>query len=265
MNINGNKYSTIEKIGEGSFGTIYKGINNRTQEYVAIKVEPIANNIKLLKNESNIYQYLKECTSIPKIKWFGRDTINYYMVIDLLGNSLTLLKHKYTIFPLKLILQIGINIILLLKQIHEKLLIHRDIKPDNFLFGLNNKSNQLFLIDFGLCKTYIKNNVHIISCKTNNLIGTPTFASINAHNCLELSRRDDLESLGYMLIYFYVNELSWKFTTDNNDIISKKINIINDKNIPEILIKYIMHVRNLTFEETPNYMYLVNMFTEQIK
>jgi hypothetical protein len=68
-----------------------------------------------------------------------------------------------------------------------------------------------------------------------------------------------------MLIYFYVNELSWKFTTDNNDIISKKINIINDKNIPEILIKYIMHVRNLTFDETPNYMYLVNMLTEQIK
>ena len=94
MSLIANKYKITEKIGAGSFGEIYKGCNVRTNQYVAIKVEPIKNNTMLLKNESTFYQYLKDIQCIPNVKWFGKDNDNYYMVIDLLGDSLQTLKEK---------------------------------------------------------------------------------------------------------------------------------------------------------------------------
>ena len=222
MTLVANKYKIIEKIGNGSFGEIYKGANVRTSQHVAIKVELIKNNTLLLKNEAKFYQYLKDINCIPNVKWFGKDSINYYMVIDLLGESLQTLKEKKNKLTLKDTLNIGIHIINLLKSIHDKFLIHRDIKPDNFLFGLNNKSSQLYLIDFGFCKTYINNDLHIKMRNTSNLIGTPMYASINAHNLLELSRRDDMESLAYMLIFFYYGKLEWQNDYFNDNIMEKK-------------------------------------------
>ena len=100
------KYTLLEKIGEGSFGSIYRGQNIRTKEYVAVKVEPIGNNTKLLKNESIVYQYLNNSPGIPSVKWFGKDATNYYMVINLLGESLQSIKERKNIFSLKLVLQI---------------------------------------------------------------------------------------------------------------------------------------------------------------
>ena len=173
MSLIGNKYKLLEKIGEGSFGSIYKGENIRTHELVAIKVEPIINNTKLLKNESIIYQYLNNNEGLPNVKWFGKDQVNYYMTINLLGESLQTLKERKETFSLKLVLQIGIQIITLLKMIHDKGLVHRDIKPDNFLLGLKNKNKQIYIIDFGFCKTFLNNDKHIDINKTIiNIIGT---------------------------------------------------------------------------------------------
>ena len=265
MNIIGNKYKLLEKIGEGSFGSIYKGENIRTKEYVAIKVEPIINDLKLLKNESTIYQYLINNEGIPNVKWFGKDNINYYMVINLLGESLQSLKERKHTFSLKLVLQIGIQIIFLLKMIHDKGIVHRDIKPDNFLFGLNNKNTKIYLIDFGFCKTFLNDNKHIEIKKTKNLIGSNNFASVNAHDFNELSRRDDLESLGYMLIYFYFGELMWKDYSSNEIIKIMKNHIINDENIPKILIQYLKIIKCLEFKETPNYDLLINIFKDWLK
>ena len=264
MSLIGNKYKLIEKIGEGAFGSIYKGENSRTKELVAIKVEPINNNTKLLKNESIIYQYLINNEGLPNVKWFGKDKINYYMVINLLGESLQTLKERKHNFSLKLVLQIGIQIIKLLKMIHNKGLIHRDIKPDNFLLGLNDKNRQIYIIDFGFCKTFLNDNKHIDMKKTNNIIGTNNFASVNAHDFNELSRRDDLESLGYMLIYFYFGELMWKDYSNNEMIKIMKNNIINDENIPKIILKYFEIIKCLEFKETPNYDFITNMFKNEI-
>jgi len=264
MNVINNKYKLIEKIGEGSFGSIYKGENIRTKELVAIKMEPITNDYKLLKNESIIYQHLTNTIGIPNVKWFGKDENNYYMVINLLGESLQSIKNSRGVFSLLLVLQIGFQIILLLKTIHDKGLIHRDIKPDNFLVSKSEKNKQLYIIDFGFCKTYINNDKHIEMKRTNSLIGSLTYASINSHNLLELSRRDDLESLGYMLLYLYKGSLEWQKIEDITKIMSMKQKIIQNENIPEILRNYLKYVRCLEFEETPNYFLLTDMFKREI-
>lgn len=256
-----NKYLIIEKIGEGSFGSIYKCQNIRTKEFVAVKVECIKNGTKLLKNESKIYNYLSGNKGIPTVKWFGKDNENYYMVINLLGESLESLKSRYKKFSLKLTLQIGIAIINLLKTIHDNKLIHRDIKPDNFLFGLNEDKNKIFIIDFGFCKLYNENNLN----KTNNLVGSIYYASINSHNMIELSRRDDLESLGYLLLYLYLDKLPWQNERNNNEKIKNmKKEIINLNEIPKLFITYFNYVRNLKYDESPDYNYLFLNFQKEI-
>lgn len=256
-----NKYIILEKLGSGSFGIIYKGQNTRTGENVAIKVEPLKNNTKLLKNESIIYHYLLGLKGIPNVKWFGKDEYNYYMVIDLLGNSLEDIKITRGTFSLKLVLQVGIQCIDLLERLHEKKLIHRDIKPDNFLLGIKNNIKQIYLIDFGFCKTFdIKNATKY----SNNLIGTPIFASINAHEFRELSFADDMESLGYMLIYLFLDTLPWqKENMTKDEFIRMKKNIYNDTRIPIVLLKYIKIVSLLTFDERPNYNKLKSNFYQE--
>jgi casein kinase I homolog HRR25 len=259
MNLINNKYKIIEKLGAGCFGEIYKGENIRTDEKVAIKVEPISNNLKLLKNESVIYQYLVGTTGIPNVKWFGKDTTNYYMVLNLLGDSLQTLINNKKIFSLKLVLQVGLQIIFILKSIHEKDLVHRDIKPDNFLLG---NKKQIYIIDFGFCKSLA--NITNVK-KTTGLIGSLTYASLNAHNYTELSYRDDLESLGYMLIYFYQGFLDWQKTEDIKLIIQMKQNVVDNEKIPIVLRDFLRSVRTLGFKEMPDYNTLISLLKRELE
>ena len=271
----GNKYKIIKQIGSGSFGDIFEGVNIRTSEKVAIKMEAISDELKLLKHESNIYRILSNVDGIPKIKWYGKDETNYYMVIDLFGKSLQDLLDKTKKMSLKLVLQIGINILTILMKIHDIGFVHRDIKPENFLLTLN-KPIKVFLIDFGLCKPYlINNNTHIeFKCK-NKFMGTLNFASINAHNLYEQSRRDDLESVAYMLIYFYLGKLDWiqneneaevisDFESENNYVKNLKRLLCNDTNIPKVLIEFYKKIRILEFEERPNYEKYIDNFREEL-
>lgn len=267
MNLINNKYILLEQIGSGTFGSIYKSKNTRSDEIVAIKVEPIKNGTKMLKNESTIYQYLGSRQGMPHVKWFGKDKTNYYMVINLLGKSLEQLKLEKNRFSLKLTLQIGIQIVFLLKTIHDKGLIHRDIKPDNFLLGLNSLQKQVHIIDFGFCKSYLNNDKHIQFGKINSLIGSYNYASLNSHKLVELSRRDDMESLGYMLMYFFMGNLDWnnsEKTITNNEIISLKEAILTNNKYPQVLLNYMKYIRSLEFEETPNYSSIIDSFKREI-
>jgi casein kinase 1 epsilon len=259
-----NKYILLDKIGSGCFGSIYKGQNIRTKEYVAIKVEHITHDLKLLKNESIIYQYLNGCEGIPHVKWFGKDENNYYMVINLCGDSLQDLMNKNNQFSLLLVLKLGIKIVSIVKTIHEKGLVHRDIKPDNFLFGLN-KINNIYLIDFGFCKSYIENGEHNKIKRTSKMIGSMNYASISSHKCYDLSRRDDLESICYMLIYFYMGSLPWNTVSNEQTIINLKNEILNNNKIPLVLLDFLRYSRSMEYEEKPNYYLIIDNFRREIE
>lgn len=260
--ING-KYELIQRIGQGSFGSIYKARNIRTNEIVAIKVEVKINNLSLLLNETRMYKYLNGEKGIPTIKWFGSNNKYYFMVINYLGISLEELVQKHKKLPLKTTLQLGVKILDLLKRIHSKGLVHRDIKPDNILFGPDG-FKELFLIDFGFCKSYSREIK-----KTSGLIGSSTFASINSHKLLDLSRRDDILSLSYLLVYLYLGNLPWKNIPANNDDVILQLKEQFSVNccgveVSPILKELIEYATNMKFDETPKYEYFRSMFEREI-
>lgn len=267
-----NKYQIIEHIGQGSFGQIYKAINIRTGENIAVKTELISSNLKLLKNECIVYQYLLHVDGIPEFKWFGKDNEYYYMVLTLLGKSVYDVLLEQERLPWTAITDIAIQIISILQEVHDKGLIHRDIKPENFLFGLDDESGKIYMIDFGLCKPFMSMELqqHNEIKQTTNIIGTPTYVSINGHKMIELSRRDDLESLGYMLIHLWIGDLKWRKIKLDRDIVHRNNVICAAKEkvgqlytLPPPLINYLSYVRQLEYEERPDYEYLKQLFNSR--
>ena len=267
------KYQIIKKIGEGSFGKIYLGFNKNKMEYVAIKLEPKSNALKFLKSEA-IYLFMLKSIGIPKLKAFGQNRKYNILVETLLGKSLSdLLKIYNNRLPLKDTLMIAIQVIERLEYIHSKFLIHRDIKPENFLIGYEDPYI-IYLIDFGLCKKYRSNRTgkHIQFSVTKRCNGTPMFASLNSLKGYQVSRRDDLECVAYMIIYL-MKGLPW-------DSIRAKTKYERFKRIlkmkiyykPEILCKdlpteikdFFSYCRNLNFEQEPNYDYICSLFNNAL-
>ena len=262
-----NKYQIEQKLGNGAFGSIYQGSNIRTREKVAIKMEPNTSEQKSLKNETRVYQYLNGCPGIPNIRWFGTDSTSNYMVIDLLGPSLTDVIKNEGKLSLPFLVKIAIQIIDILQGIHDKGMVHRDLKPDNFLIHPTKGIDQIYLIDFGVCKTYLQSdtNEHMEMRKTSAMIGTPNFASIHSHQLLELSRRDDIESLVYTLLFLYLGNLPWTFIS-REEMVKQKTELVEykdkDEKIPRILIEFLKCVRKLDFKDRPFYEEYKNVFQD---
>ena len=275
-----NKYKILEEIGKGAFGKVYKGENIRTKELVAIKVEKVNGDIKSLKYETQIYQAItsgQKTTGFVQVKWFGLIKDYYFMVLPLLGNTLGQFKRAYLDggkLPLNMVLYFGKEMVTRLQHIHEKGFIHRDVKPDNFLFDLMHDKEitikNMYLLDFGFCKQYVLPDGSHIPIKTNKqLIGTPNYVSINMHNGIEPSRRDDLESVGYIMINLFYRDAEIKMT-NMTEIIAFKFNIISTDNleqekklgfplVPQIIKDYLNYCKHLKFEQKPNYDYLYSM------
>jgi len=261
-----NKYELLNKLGEGTFGSIFSGCNKNTGEKIAIKISKTDSSV-LLKNEARMYNYLNDIGGIPIMRSFGNTGQYSYLVIDLLGNSLEYYKELCGgKFSLKTVLMIGMNMLDRIKIIHNKGIIHRDIKPENFLMGRDENNNKLFLIDFGLSKQYIDNKRnHIKKVEGKHLLGTPEFVSVNIHTGITPARRDDLESIGYILIYLLRGSLPWHNNEiANTDELYENIREIKTlKNlwqmfneIPGELIVFIKYCRNLDFDQDPDYNYL---------
>ena len=256
-----NKYEIIEKIGEGTFGKVFKGKNMRSDEYIAIKIQykDIAN---VLKHEAKIYKFLKDISGIPHIRNYGSESGFNYLILDILGPSLSDIKitHRECI---KYMIQ-SINII---EKVHDMGIIHRDIKPDNFLLDKIN-GNNIKLIDFGLSKYYLNGEKnHIEERKDRKLIGTAKYSSLNIHEGIEPSRRDDIESLCYTIIQLYGKELPWNKINNENKNIELKEYYNNIKklkqesldwlyDIPGEFLIILLYCRKLQFNEKPNYNYI---------
>ncbi|CEP62453.1 serine/threonine protein kinase HRR25 LALA0_S05e05996g [Lachancea lanzarotensis] len=270
----GRKYRIGRKIGSGSFGDIYHGTNLISGEEVAIKLESIRSRHPQLDYESRVYKYLSGGIGIPFIRWFGREGEYNAMVIDLLGPSLEdLFNYCHRKFSFKTVMMLALQMICRIQYIHGRSFIHRDIKPDNFLMGVGRRGSTVHVIDFGLSKKYrdFSTHHHIPYRENKNLTGTARYASVNTHLGIEQSRRDDLESLGYVLIYFCKGSLPWqglKATTKRQKydrIMEKKLCISVEQlcaGLPVEFVEYMRYCRNLRFDERPDYLYLARLFKD---
>ena len=270
-----NKYKVIKRINSSSFSDIYLGINLKdNNKYIVIKVEPSTILKPLLEKEAYIIYNLKGL-GIPKILSFGRIKNFNVLVEPYLGKSLNDIFIEKKRLSLKDICLISIQIIQRIEWIHNKNIIHRDIKPANFLIGYEDQSI-IYLIDFGLSQIYrsSKTGKHRKYAFTGGFSGTVRFASINALIGKQQSRRDDLESIGYMIIYFMKGKLPWDMICGKNNkeiykkvYIKKKLFHIKDlcEDLPIQIFEYMKYVKQLEFYQTPDYNYLINLFRTILK
>ena len=269
------KYRVKKKLGEGAFGDVYIGSSIENNELVAIKVEQRKIAKPLLETEA-FFLYSLRGLGIPEVLSFGR-LRNYNVLVEpLLDKSLfDLFAERRKRLALEDICLIAKQVIDRIQWVHSKNIVHRDIKPDNFLIGRKDP-NVIYLIDFGLSKKYKSSTTgkHIKFGFTGKLTGTVRFASANALRGGEQSRRDDLESIGYMIIFFMRGRLPWQGVTGNKKmerylkIYKMKKNVAPEdlcKSLPKQMTDFMRYVKQLEFEQEPDYNYLRNLFNSIIK
>ncbi|KAI6025573.1 kinase-like domain-containing protein [Pisolithus orientalis] len=275
----GNHFRVGKKIGEGSFGVVFEGTKLLNSQPVAIKFEPRKSDAPQLRDEFRSYRTLTGTVGVPQVHHFGQEGLHNVLVIDLLGPNLEdlfdMCGRKFTV---KTVSMAAKQMITRIQSVHDKSLIYRDIKPDNFLIGVpgTKNANVIHIIDFGMAKHYRdpKTKVHIPYRERKSLSGTARYMSINTHLGREQSRRDDLESLGHVFMYFLRGGLPWQGLRAATN--KQKYEKIGEKKqstaiaelcegFPEEFSIYMNYVRKLGFEEAPDYDFLRDLFTKVLK
>lgn len=279
-----NSYKIIDKkylyfkdlvIGSGSFGKVFYGIDiNQKKEY-AIKFENSELKKSVLNEELKIYNDLQGGEGIPKIHWSGKFKNNKVFIMDLLGPSLDKFYKisKTKTLNLETTINFGQQMVKRIQYMHSKNYLHRDIKPNNFLLGKYNRnfnSNLIYIVDFGLSKEF-KDPItkeHYPYKENRRFVGTPRYASVNTHIGIKQSRRDDLESIAYVLIFFLKSELPWqgvraKTKSEKKEKIKlSKISTDAKKlcdDLPPQIYEFLSYTKNLGYYDEPNYNYLMSV------
>ncbi|KAG0052829.1 hypothetical protein BGZ83_002091 [Gryganskiella cystojenkinii] len=348
----GGEYLVLGKIGEGSFGEVFRATHTATGVDYAIKREAANAPHPQLPHEAKMYERLAGGAGIPHKHWYGREGAYNALVIDLLGPNLKQVRRENEKFPLSFVIELGVQMISQLEFIHEQGVVYRDVKPENFLLdvniefpaelpsssvgnngGNNNNNNQnyhnnkaltpplypdhpmsffndtrrrqysvesshtsasggsylstsptspialsygkpkLSIVDFGLATSYRDpvSGKHLYSKgNTRHKVGTARYASLNIHNGREHSRRDDIESVGYMLLEFLIGTLPWSgISAKNSKQGWAKMKEIKEEieldelceGLPKGFMTFIGYARGLKFDETPDYEYLRGVLT----
>lgn len=283
------RYRLEEQLGAGAFGEIYAGVDVKSNQPVAIKLEHVNAEHPQLAYEARVYRQLRASgmTRIPELFYSGREGNYNVLVLQKLDENLesTLMAHQRKL-PTHLALQFGDQLLTLLEQVHDQGFIHRDIKPENFMVfhgssgGSHNATSrvpQLYMIDFGLSKCFWnpQTDEHVPFRSDKHLTGTARYASINNHKGFEQSRRDDLESLGYLLIYMINGKLPWQNQPGANrkekyaKMQLMKEQLVQDKSLfvglPAAFQQYLEYVQNLKFDDRPDYVYLRALFKKALR
>ena len=265
-----NKYKIIKRLGRGSFGYIY--LVEYNNKLYAMKIENTKKGFYILDKEVYLMSHLYG-PRIPYVKSFGNLGSYNILVMEVLGKSLEDIKEVLPSKKMSIscVCKLSYQMLQILEHIHKKSFVHRDVKPDNFIMGIGQNSKFLYMIDFGFAKTYRDpiTLAHIPYQKGAGMTGTARFASVNTLSGYNQSRRDDLESLGYVIIYIASGTLPWaNIKSDNKDELYNSILKFKSEITPEQLCRglppqfeaYINYIRRMTFDQEPDYKYLRNLF-----
>jgi serine/threonine protein kinase len=239
------KYNMGEIIGKGTFSIVYKATNIRTSQQVAIKVAATQDigSMTILMREAKLYNYLKKIKGIPKMLWCGKLDGMYYIVMPLYVGTIS----SRPINTIDELYATGSILLSILKDLHDMSIIHRDLKPDNIMYDV---AGNLVLIDLGLCKVIDSPVTHNT---LSGIIGTPNYISIGVHDFIPPGKKDDTESVMYILVYLWLhNTLPWN---NSSYIKNQKHNLRNtlDGSIPLKITEYLQRNDMLTTANTPSY------------
>ena len=265
-----NKYKIERLVGSGGYGQVYSANEIGTSNHFAIKTEISSESRSFLQHEIDVLKEIKTPYFFPSVYSSGTQNGINFMVIDLLGCSVEKVRvkcddkkfNKYTSF------RVAYEMVKCIQELHKKGFIHRDIKLSNFLIRPNQK-RPLCLVDFGLAKRYINKETHqhVPLDKEKCFYGTRKYASINAHECLTQSRRDDMISWFYSVVEMFVDELPWAHLRDDDIYTAKKETKPADicSGLPVEFVEIYRRLRVLRYEDEPPYRYILQILESKIK
>ncbi|KAN0123247.1 Protein kinase-like domain containing protein [Russula decolorans] len=287
----GGRYRVGKLLGAGTFGTVYLGRDIKKGRDVAVKLEAAQEWGSKLEHEYHVYRATSGIRGIPKMLWYGVEGRYNVMVLSHLGctfkemaqlgvldaNAVFTYAKQMVFSPCarSTLLFTSHSKLSVLKSLHDHHYVHLDVKPDNFMIGTGDRSSRVFLIDFGLTRLFRNpaTRKHITQFKGLDITGTVRYSSINSHLGLTQSRRDDLESLAYAIVYLVKGRLPWQGIAVHpgqvhHDEVLKLKQVTTAKTLckglPQPFIEFIQHIRSLGFEDKPDYRYLHSLLTQCI-